>query len=186
MTRGQLTRMEKRRKRNSVLYHEAVALAGDLGVETGPKITSIPDILMKVFERTHVLWLTIATAVDNLDADAQPGTKGSLWHKAIDEQGNWIYTPAKEVELERVLREELFDQGVRLSQLKIDDRAVRVEEVKLELLAKALDSAVKKAGIPEAKRREIGVALREELAVLEGSATESSNPLNQRPPPTPG
>lgn len=176
MTKGQLSRMKKRRQRNRVLYHEAVALAADLGVETGERVSSIPDILMKVFERTHALWLTIATAVDNLDADAKPGAPNSLWHKALDEQGNWIYSPAKEVQLEQTLREELFDQGVRLSQLNIDSRAVRVEEVKLELLARALDNAVKQVGLPEKQRKELGAALRSELHVLEGTAEEVPAP----------
>lgn len=172
LTKGQLSRMRKKRKRNSVLYHEAVALAAELGVETGPKITSIPDILMMVFERTHALWLAAATAVDQLDADAAPGEPNSPWYKSLDEQGNWEYQPAKEIELERVLREELFDQGVRLSQLNIDDRAVRVQEIQLEILGAALSKAVARSNLTEDQRRELGGHLREELSLIEGTAKD--------------
>jgi hypothetical protein len=109
-----------------------------------------------------------------LDPDVPPGDPKSIWFTHRDEQGNLHWEPSKWIELERALREELFDQGIRMGALKIDERRVRIEEKQMEVLSRALATAVERAGLDEATRRRVGGFLREELAVIDGTATEGA------------
>jgi hypothetical protein len=154
-----------------VYYHDVIEAAGDMGIELGPEINSIPEIVMTVFRRTHALWLHAASEVDRLDPDKTPGLPGSLWTIRYDESGNRIVEQSKWILAEKALREELFDQAMRMSHLKLDERLVAVEEATLSLIAAALATAVSKADIPEDTQRAIGKYFREELQTIDGTAT---------------
>lgn len=171
-TKGQIRQAKRRRRRNAKLYHEAVALAGDLGMELGKNPGTIPEVLEKVFRRTHALWAHAASQVDNLSSTANPGTKNSLWALKYDEQGNRIVEPSKWVMLETALREELFEQGARMTQLNLDARRVKIEETQLEMLSRALALAAKRANLSDEQQRDLGSALRTELAIIEGTTSE--------------
>lgn len=165
-------RATKRRQRNRVLYQEVVATAADLGIELGSHITSIPEVVMRVFRRTHALWIHAATEVDRLDADAEPGTRDSLWTLRYDENGNRIVELSKWIQYEQALREELFEQAMQMSHLKLDERMVNIEERTLNLLGHALMAAAEASGLDEGQRRLLGSNLRHQLGLIEGTATE--------------
>jgi hypothetical protein len=164
--------MARRRHRNRVLYMEVVAASAELGIELGPEIKSIPDIVMKVFRRTHALWLHAASEVDRLDSDKRPGEPDSIWTLRYDENGNRIVELSKWVQYEQTLRNELFEQAMAMSHLKLDERLIAVEEATLAILGRALQAAMAKSDVPEDMRKVIGSNLRQELAVIDGSATE--------------
>ena len=152
------------------MYHEAVSLAADLGIELAAP-EPVADVMEKVFRRTHALWLHAATEVDRLDPDAPAGKPDSLWTYKFDENGNKIVEPSKWIQMESALRQELFEQAAVATKLNLDEAHVRIEGAKLELLARALSAAVKKADVPEDMQRRIGAALRQELATIEGTGT---------------
>lgn len=170
-TKSDLKRARKRRMRNRAMYHEAMAMASELDIQLAPS-TPVADVLEKVFRRTHALWQYAATIVDQLDPDAPPGQKGSLWVHKFDESGNKLVVPSMWVEYENILRSELFEQAAVAQKLNLDEARVRIEAAQLQVLSTALRNATKKAGVPDEMQRKIGAALREELAVIEGTAHE--------------
>lgn len=186
LTKGQIRRAKQRRMRNARHYHEALALAGELGIELGENPGQIPDVMERIFRRVHALWKFAASQVDLLDHTAAPGAKNSLWYRHYDDNGNVIYSPSKWVEMERALREELFEMGSRMTQLNIDTRHVMVEEKQLDLLSRALATAAAAAGLSDEQKRNLGSALRTELAVLEGrvsdEVTARQDPALPNPP----
>lgn len=172
LTLTQTNRQKTRRKRNKVMYAEAMRFAQQLGIELAPH-EPVTEILKKTFARTHALWQHAAAEVDMLDADAPAGKKDSIWTWRWDEQGNKLVEPQKWIKLEAELRTELFQQAAMMQKLNIDEAAVRVEQAKLDVLSQALRSAVKKAGVPEDMQRAIGAALRAELMTIEGTAHDN-------------
>jgi hypothetical protein len=163
--------VSKRRRRNRMMYHEVIAAAEEVGIELGGSVRSLPDIVMTIFRRTHALWKHAASVVDQLDPDADPGLPDSIWTIRFDENGNRIVELSKWVEYETRLREEVFDQAMRMSHLKIDERMVRVEETQLAILQVAITKALAATqGMNEELRRELGRNLRSELSLIEGEA----------------
>lgn len=166
------TRKSKRRRaRNRLMYQEAISFASELGIELAPS-EPIPDVMEKIFRRTHALWLHAATEVDRLDPDAPAGDQDSIWTYKYDENGNKIVGPSRWIQLENALRSELFEQAAVATKLNLDEAHVRVEAAKLEVLSTALRNAVKAAGVPEELQRKIGAALRSELAIIEGQISD--------------
>lgn len=167
-TKSQVKRARKRRLRNRAMYHEAMSMAQDLGIELAAP-APVADVLEKVFRRTHALWQHAATEVDRLDPDAAPGAKDSLWTYRWDDVGNKIVEPSKWVQYENVLRQELFEQAAVAQKLNLDEARVRIEAAQLEILRNAIRNAAKAAKLPEDMQRKLGAALRSELAVIEGT-----------------
>jgi hypothetical protein len=171
-----LERARKRRELNHENMQEALQAASEAGVELGPHPGSIYDVMERTLQRTHTLWLFAAAQVDKLDPDLPPNSKRdskSLWWQSYDRQGNLIITPSKWPALEATLRTELFEQAVRMGALDIDSKKLQVQTQILDLLGRALSNAAAKAKLPEAQRRALGAALREELEPFSANAPDT-------------
>lgn len=159
--------------RNREMYAEAMRFAEQLDITLAPD-DNVSNIIIKIIQRTHALWLHAASKTDELNPDLKPGEPGSIFTYRFDEQGNKLIEPSKWVAYEKELRQELFSQVALAQKLNIDEAAVRVEAAKLDLLSRALRNSMKKAQVPDEMQRRIGSALREELIVLEGTAHDDT------------
>ena len=158
-------RAAARRRKNSKSYRNAVALANDLEISIAPTMP-IADVMELVFRRTHALWQFAAAEADKLDATKKDGTTNAIWQIQYDAQGNPLRVPHKWIEMERTLREELWEQATDLQSLNIDERRVRIEEAQMEILGRALSAAAKDAGLDSETQRALGSHLRQRLQEL--------------------
>lgn len=172
-TKLETAKSRKRRMRNREMYAEAMRFAEQLDITLAPD-DNVSNIIIKIIQRTHALWLHAASKTDELNPDLKPGEPGSIFTYRFDEQGNKLIEPSKWVAYEKELRQELFSQVALAQKLNIDEAAVRVEAAKLDLLSRALRNSMKKAQVPDEMQRRIGSALREELIVLEGTAHDDT------------
>lgn len=171
-TKLETAKSRKRRMRNREMYAEAMRFAEQLDI-TLASDDNVSNIIIKIIQRTHALWLHAASKTDELDPELKPGEPNSIFTYRFDEQGNKLIEPSKWVAYEKELRQELFSQVALAQKLNIDEAAVRVEAAKLDLLSRALRNSMKKAQVPDEMQRRIGSALREELTILEGTAHDT-------------
>jgi hypothetical protein len=71
------------------------------------------------------------------------------------------------VRLERQYREELGTLCVNVERVGLAERLVRLEEAKAHILVQAIQMAARDVGIPRAKVKELGPALRTHLSALQ-------------------
>lgn len=171
-----LDRRRKQRELRKANMAEALAEAQSVGIALGEHPGTIYDVMEKVFIRTHALFMFTARKVDELDPNAKPTTNrdgDSLWWQSYDRQGNLVISPSKWPALEKTLREELFDQAIRMGALNIDERKVNIQQQILDILSRALSNAAAAAKLPEDQRRALGAALRAELEPFTATEPDS-------------
>jgi hypothetical protein len=152
---------KRRRKAHRMLVAELVEESklyemGDLYQNP----VGVLNAMQLMLDRAMALWRLAANEVDKLRTE-------NLFATSVDEQGNEWEELTKWVAWEQALRNEVFEMAARMQALNVDERLVRVEEVKTELLGRALVNAARKAGLDEDTQRALGTHLREELALLQ-------------------
>lgn len=164
-------RNTKRRARTRKIVAELVEEAklyeasDDLHRDT----TSVIEAMQLMLDRGMALYRLSAKEADKLTLD-------EMWSESEDEIGNTVIVPSKWVQFEAAMRSEVFEMAARMQGLNVDERLVKIEEAKVELLGRALQAAARAIGLDEDKQKELGAALRDELATVEGTATEVSAP----------
>lgn len=158
-TKDPQKRSKAKQRRNAMLLGEALEIAKtyDIPVSKG---NAVVDVLQTVLDRCMDHWRLACKEVDQLSMDERLVVR-------IDENGNKLVEPHIWIQYEASLRAELLDLGIRMGHLGIDERKVRVEEAKIELLGRAVLAAAHAIGLSIDLQRQLGAALRTELEKLE-------------------
>jgi hypothetical protein len=172
--RTKSARAAKRRRRNAILMGEALDLAKtyDISISKG---NTVVDVLQTLLDRLMDKWRFVCKKVDMLEEDQWLVSR-------TDEMGNTLVEPNVWIQYEGVLRSELMDLSIRMGHLGVDERRVRVEEAKIELLGRAVLAAAHAIGLPVEQQRALGAALRDELVKLESPEGAENPAVRQNGP----
>jgi hypothetical protein len=167
----------KVRKRS---LQQAIELAKDaeLNLNRPRRPVSTTEIMDELTLRVHDLWLWVQNHTNEIN-------EPDFWIKGRDYNGNIYVEPEKWFQLERSLREELFEMTRQMTALDIDERRIRVEELQLSVLGRALQAALRDANVDAQTQKVIGARLRQHIAAIEGSITVEPNPDGPPAPPAP-
>jgi hypothetical protein len=156
-------RVTNKRKRaaNRILIRDAIEEARDYGMDAA-SVNQIPvlDALQNMLNRSYSIWSMVAEQVDCMSIE-------DMWAQVVDRDGNVYDELTKWPAMEAAMRQEVFDMAARMQGLNVDERLARVEEVKTEMLGRALVAAAREAGLDEETQKRLGQHLRIQIAQLQ-------------------
>lgn len=162
-----------KKRRNAQLLGEALEIAStyDIAISKG---NAVVDVLQMVLDRLMDKWRWVCKKVDSLD-------ENEWLVQRVDAEGNRLVEPNVWLQYEMTLRAELMDLGIRMGHLGVDERKVRVEEAKIELLGRAVLAAAHAIGLDISTQKQLGAALRDELIKLEDPSGAANPAVKQVP-----
>lgn len=175
-------RKSARRYRNTrKRAQECVVASREYMIARAIPLEDLPDVdptetMQLLINRTERLWRYAAAQVDALRPGIATNQSGEsmdheLW-PSWDDNGNLVVQHNYWVEREKQLAELLGKLTESAQKLGLAERRTRVAEGQVQLLGEALKAACVAAGITGEQQKQLGAALRTELATIEGTAIE--------------